>query len=1024
MKKSLKLLCLACSIALITGCSAAESVVSFFGGARQQNSALKETYDLYETITIPTHTFKDDSGSATVKGVVIMPDGSSSSVDSLSITQIGQYEVRYSATIGDKNYSYSENFLVKKPLFQYSNATGTSVTYSIPQYAKKYTDGKGVYVALAKGDTLTINEAIDLSSSTKQDKIINLFATPYVQGEFDFAQYTFTLTDSENPSIKMTILCNAQAQLKTSREYVYFRAGGENQTLTGKYTNPNNGNIVYQTKGFLGGLCKISLHAAHNGNSEIPTGIDPQTEPVYFAYDAEDIALHIPAFNANKYPEATEVSDFDDPAYYKSNLWNGFPSKKAYLSITCGRFTGTAARFCITSILGVDLNSKYIEDNNAPVITPEFTGLNMPEGQIGIRYKIPKATAFDVEEQLNKDVTTKVFYNYGSTDQISIPVINNEFIPDRNGSYYIEYSSKDLYGNVGIETLKVHVGNVVKPIDFDLPSIVPFVSAGNKIDIPDVINPTGGVGEYVTTVFAEDSLGIEEIGIGDYIPRVVGTTIISYVVTDYNGNAKEKSASVEVMTNTNPVFLEIANLEEEYLTEFSNLLPSCLINVVEDKKVVQKVCDVEVIDYRGNRTYSFKDNNETFKVYGDNVDKTATLNFKYNDTLIKTKTINLVESKEDGYLNMANYFSGTNFTSAYYSTGAVAGIEIKNTSEVSEWKYFNKLTARDAKVIVNKRDGESLFGFNNISIKFTDSLDPSYSITFKVFNDYFNISTDHINYTIDLLKSQSLSIAFDKTSVYVNNISFVVKYFDNGEIFNNFPSEKVKLSVTTTGSNSDYVVTAVSNFLLYKMTDNILPDYVLTGDFGGSYSIGSDYYIHKMIYSDVVKPYSKAYLSVLNSKEYVTAKDGTVLNKAAVDKDYIISLENIGIYNFIYTFEGEDETFSYAVYSLDNKAPEISITSEIPSTVSYGSKISIPSFTVSDDYTASEDILIIVSIVLPTGYEKLMQYTLPNEETGKNELKTVSESIVAQYRGSYKLKITAIDAAGNSSFKFIEIVVK
>jgi len=1022
MKRNIKLICLLGSVLCAIGFS---SNVSFSAAlAGETIPDLNSTYDLYDTVRIPTHTFNTSKGSATVKGVVILPDGTSFNSDSLSINQIGKYEVRYSATIKGEECYYSTSFLVKKPLFEYTNPTNSSVSYSTPIFAKSYTDAKGAYVTLAKGDTLTINQLIDVSSTTKLDKIINLFATPYTQGVFDFSRIDFVLRDSENPNTYLTVMCNAQSQLPKFPEYCYFRAGGQNQTLTGKYTVRETGAVKYQTQGIIGTLAKISLHAAHNDGKETPVGINPETEPVYFSYDASDVAIHTPCRESNMYPESTECADLDDTDYFKTNLWNGFPSKKAYLSITCSRFNGNAARFCITDIFGVDINNKYIEDNNAPEISVNFPSDKMPVGQINVSYTIPSATAFDNEERLSKAVTTKVFYGYGTTNQISVPIFENTFIPRKNGVYCIEYTAKDAYGNEAVKTLLVHVGGVVNPIDFDLPEIESSILGGESLNLPEVSNTSGGVGYYKTSIEVTDSLGKQTVEAGKFTPRVIGNNEIKYIVTDYNGNYKTKSVNVQVQNNTNPVLLKIENLEDTYITNYLNSIPSCYVNVVDGEKVVQKLCDLEVVDNSGTRQY--KPNNvETFKVYGNYTSDSATLNFKYNDIVVTSKDIKLIESKDgNGFINLSEYFIGSNFTSSSYSAGAVAGIKIENTDSISNWKYFNKLTARNAKLILYKLHNYDKFGFSKIQVTLRDSENPNCSLTLTSFEDYFNISTDPVKYAVNLKTSSSLSINMDNTDVFVNGVSFGIKYYDDGTVFNGFPSEKINLEVTSYGENSKYVVGTINNFLMYKPTDNVLPDFVLTGDYGGSYSVGKIYDIARMVYCDVVKPYSKATLSVSIDGEPVTALDGTLLTNADAGKDYQIVLSKTGTYSFVYSFEGENDVFSYAVYSLDSQAPTINITSEVPTSITKGTAITIPSFEIVDDTTATKDITVIVSIVIPTGTEKLMMYTLPNEETGENEMITISNSLVTLYTGTYRLKITAIDATGNSSMKMIEILVK
>ena len=130
----------------------------------------------------------------------------------------------------------------------------------------------------------------------------------------------------------------------------------------------------------------------------------------------------------------------------------------------------------------------------------------------------------------------------------------------------------------------------------------------------------------------------------------------------------------------------------------------------------------------------------------------------------------------------------------------------------------------------------------------------------------------------------------------------------------------------------------------------------------------------------MLDPYAKITLSVrLPSKEYATAEDGTVLRGVPSDKAYQLKLTAYGSYTFSYSYtdsnENEDD-FTTVISCLDKEPPQISVSvNEITGKV--GTKLNIPDFSVTDNY--STNIKSYIQIITPDGifltYNKTRGYT-------------------------------------------------
>ena len=144
--------------------------------------------------------------------------------------------------------------------------------------------------------------------------------------------------------------------------------------------------------------------------------------------------------------------------------------------------------------------------------------------------------------------------------------------------------------------------------------------------------------------------------------------------------------------------------------------------------------------------------------------------------------------------------------------------------------------------------------------------------------------------------------------------------------------------------------------------------------------------------------------------------NGLVLENVDPTKDYEIELNTIGQYLVSYTAT-EDKEFlkkgnsSALVYTLnvsDEEKPVITWDGSFVTEAKVGDMIIVPNYTVSDNYTAAEDIIVRVFVETPTS-QLLM---LPGN------------AIVVHHVGTYEIRVMVVDTAGNITSETYYVNVK
>ena len=444
----------------------------------ETSTQIESEYAFGDVFLLPECTFSLDGQSVKGSASVEFPDGSLTNKKSISLTQNGNYIVKYIANLNGKVYTKEYKFAVLGKLANYTN-NKTTMEYGL--CTTHGANSQGLIVKIANGDSLAFDHVFDMSNLSMTTKLLEGFVIPEVQGSIDFAKMVFTFTDIEDPSVQLVYHGNFYDD-PNAHGLTWFTAAGNGQIHCGL---EHVGKLhVGATQGCIVPHSFMSVDTGLFWGHLPATKVAPDSKKFFISYDAE---------RNQAWAGGKIVSDLDD-SYYYDKLWFGFPSGKAKLTISAMNYSGQFATMCFTSILGVDLSADRFVDDVAPEITINTDYEVMPNALVGKSYPVPTASAIDgVDGVCNVEVS--VWRNYGLQGATMVNVKDGKFDVNSVGVYTIEYLSTDYKGNVAKELLWIKAyASLSEKLNLTLEEFEQTVELGTVQTLP-AATATGGSGE-------------------------------------------------------------------------------------------------------------------------------------------------------------------------------------------------------------------------------------------------------------------------------------------------------------------------------------------------------------------------------------------------------------------------------------------------------------------------------------------------------------------------------------------------
>lgn len=650
-------------------------------------------------------------------------------------------------------------------------------------------------------------------------------------------------------------------------------------------------------------------------------------------------------------------------------------------------------------------------DEEAPTILVDcnLSGLGSIFVGVGETVEIFEANCND--EDFTGDIIAEVFYNYGTSVQTSVNVVDNRFVVAHEGAYTIVYTAKDVFGNVGVETVcvtSVELGDK-SPISL---SVVPITeSVSGEETILNEHKTEGINGEILVAITASNEQ--ERIQINPitraFVPSYTGVYTIEYV---YNDNVYKGRYSYEISVRSENVrqLISTPTLPRYFIKNAFYSLDGCVVYEYTDNgpKPLEMQC---AIAYGDSEQYNVV-NGEKFQVSGA---QTAKIRYQAKNDESYCIEVGEVLIRDVGYgenLSMDKYFIG-DFVAKKKATSIAFTSNSGNDTEKLE--FINPISF-------------SQFTFNfRIPTQTTD-----FQRMDVVLSDYYSSETNiKISY---LNKGGKIYLVFDGEEYRLKGMfgdgSMRLLQMKNDALFvedisiaidNIFETDLCYLSFVFSGiSNGAGIdIVKINNQTVNSVSTDEKPPIIYVKDVKGSYKINERMTIPVAVVSDVLSPilFENIFVSVENpdgswavSEENISL-DGT----ASGNVEHSIKLTQYGKYTVRYSAKDMNckdlGTKTVFFYVLNDIAPTISFDGIKQNNLTFrgelGETRTIKNYLVSDDYDTEAQLTVISCVMHNNATIAYNQPTFTLDE-----------------EGLYTVYVYCIDSVGNYSFAYYNILVE
>ena len=930
-------------------------------------SELEESYDMGTLLAIPDRDVTVGRTKVTAQTTVQLPDGTVTTNTNLRLEQVGKYTVTYTVSANDKIYIETEDFFVLQDFFTLSSDASSAQFERYP-----HVNGvSGLNVLLAYGDKLTINQPIDMSK-LEDGLLIQAFAVPSNVGNFDYEKLCFQLTDAEDSNITLYM----SARQYTNRPDIkvsYITAGGNGQEVIGYDDFADK----FWKEGLFG-------RAIDHGFAFQCGNIDHNA--INLKLDSETMQI----FANDKF-----VVDLDSVEYQKSP-WSGFPSGKAYLTVWAENYRGTTAGFFLSKVGDVNLSREKIQDKAAPEIVVDTPYETMPPAVVGGSYFVPEASARDSVSG-DCQVNVSAWYNYSSADASILNIVDGRFETKYWGDYAIVYEATDASGNLGRQILWVKAENQLTK-----PSVVLSAEPKTEYVLGECFQSTPyetqcHSGEPAVRIYTEADGKQVALGEKFYFEKTGSYTVV-YEVMDCAGQIGTYTHTVEVTVGDKPIMVDGVNLPQFLIEESEYTFPQVYFNDYRSGQMEKKLATGKILDAAGTTAVKAGD---PYQIQVTNNLDTVTLIFECDGATYSVERPVVKPYGQEGgkpRLFLENYFVGEGFTLSREENS----VTFTALTENAGWTFANTLLATDFSMALKGVTGQS--DFEGLKLIFADGADSTQKLEVELLNLNGVLSVKTGDTQIHM-GEVSFAAGHEIPITYQNNTLHIAGFeIDTGD-FAGFPSNFLTVSLSFRGASHGAAISLLSlnnHALNNSNRDRVEAWTDVAGIYGGRHVQGTEIRLPAAFAGDVLNPNVRFTVTVKQGNQVVTAVDGTVLENADPTKEYTILAQVADRYTVQYTaqesFSEKDAGFTYILHVVDASAPQVKWEKALPTQARVGDTVCIPGFTLSDNKTETDKLIVLKTVVGPSG----VIVSIPQD----------SNAVKVSQAGVYKFTVMVVDGDG------------
>ena len=973
---------------------------------------LEPVYYLGDSLEIP-ETVEIDVEGASVTGnnaKLIMPDGVVYGYGTYTLSQKGSYTVIYYGNNGDNPVSASKSFVVRG----YNWETDGSQT-SYGQFTRG--KGEGVIVDLADGDVFRLNTVKDISDLNELEVCrIHPDIRPGKTGTPTAALVIVRVVDAYNPDIFVEFYLWAQ-----SSSVFYIGCGASNQPLVGMERSSSgtmyNGELYrvhkmtrYATSGVYGQWVNIETSQALANAGGMSYIWNLSTNQIYFK-------------SGNKF-----VNDMDSPEIYSENIFTGFSSDYVYAEVQCYGYSKSSINIEIESLLGFtgeDLMKKPAEDTMSPIVTVDAqttdeSGVYVVKGK---EYSIPQNVSV-MDVNYNGNLTKKVYYNYGTMEEVEIYVENGKFTPTLAGRYTVEYKATDAYGNEGIFVLPLNVVEAADTITYTETKLQEMYVA-QKVHLPE-IEAAGVNNEIQVHVSVTNPKGQTRVldQTNDYVVEYLGAHTVTYTFTD-NVYSKTFSYTIQAQDKGLALFNDTPKLPAYFIKDATYLFEEYMAYTLGEDGLAPNQTTMQISVDGG--AFANVDVLQPYKVTATN---NIRIKYVYNQQETEIITVPVVDVGYSGTKSYEKYFQGTydRVTSnplaiSYFFDGAESegSMTFVNTLSLQNF-YFGFATA------------EGQDNFDTLTLTLTDygNADNKISISYQ------NLAaTEEIVYSVQQWENKQLVVdysttiaskmsavslaVFQKESCLTSNVGgspVAIKKFENDlAIFT--------INVSGIDGESRLDVKTINNQNISSRIREQVPQIQYFAS-EGVFEIGDCFLIKPATISNVLNIALKTDIKMTvtlpikdgETPRVALATNGDRLENVNGSKAYEVALTEPGNYRVSYTYSCQTkdglktEDVSFIISVIDMTAPTLSFDDGLNEQslikVKAGVSYRLSTYSMSDNDTAVDALRHGINV---------------HDATGTIIANNV-ETFVFRKAGYYTVRAWCMDLYGNLTARYYTVFVE
>lgn len=979
------------------------------------NGALPQNVDKGGYLSVPSASFGDVKANC----YVYSPTGEVFTSDKVYCSVHGTYQLKYTCKIGGKTYMKNEYVSVGNPTYFFDDEESTA------EYTCDTVSGRtGLLASISEGSAFHYNDIIDLNSCNEKNPAVAFTVSPSVANQQDANILTITFTDAYDADNTVTYWVNLGYGNESSAWH-YVRAKANDQTY----------------KAFEGSKLHVNAYGtpvtfiAKDSFADENISVNDVLSKQYLSFwiDTKTNSAKIGYYHFKiKSAYSATVIDLDDASYQDVD-WEGFSTGEVYVSIGFEKYVASKANLLIFEAGGHDLSLEMIEDNDPPEITVDLLGYaleNLPKGAVNYSYPVFDAVAFDKYSGGYIESKTNVYYGYtrssgtytekGGSFAQEMDIVDNRFVTDREGKYSIVYSSTDFSGNYVEKVITVEVDATSSDITgFSLKDgYTTNCEVGGRVALPDVNQPTGGVGtlkiQYAVTDQNKNQCAIQGNDVDGwfFIPKKAGDYVVSVQASDFVHKTVEQKYVLRVSEQTSAQFTSEAYMPKYFLAGAKYILPTVQgerLNGVKEDAIV-KITDGDSAvakDYTLGSQISFvpdANGNVTVQyILGQNV---------------RSYVVPVIDVKTDSKVDLTKYFVNAQNVTVVNGT---AGVSLAATEDGSV-EFIRDLIAD--RLSFNMTLNEFGNGANEFYFTLTDASSDYEKVTIRfvktatgvdIYNDEKLVCSD---FKTKLGENIVFEFSYEAQGNYVyigSDLRFKIKTNDFGTTFNGFSSGKVYLTFGFVGvkSESRVVISKIGdqNMNSSVVSDMVAPKITFNGDYERLYyTKGDTIDIIGAVGNDILSPYCVVKVRMTDANgEFITTNEGITLKDIVLDgtKRYSVTFSQYGEYQILYTavdWYNRSKKISYTFTVKDDVPPEIKLTGSVLKTANVG-WIDLPDAEISDNGNET-----------PTFYITVIHPFYVSEILEKSEF-------YAFVPGEYTVVYTALDNCGNITTQSYTIVV-